>query len=348
MLKLVSTAVLIAAAGSATIAGGIERHTFSSAFLFEDGNYVELGFGLASPSVSGISGANASGDMAPSFSNTYLAYKRDINDRLSFGLLLDQPMGANVDYPTAAAPYPFFGTTATLETTALTGVLKYNLEDNVSIYGGLRTEQVSGAVSIPLLSYTLDTSTSTEIGYLAGIAWEKPEIGARIALTYESERNHELDAVENNTPTSSFLTTFPQSLTLEFQTGVAKDTLLFGSIRWAEWSVFEIDPPVGPELVAYADNRVTYNLGLGRRFSDTWSGAVLIGHEPSTGSITGNLGPTDGYSYFGLAATYSMGNTKITGGVRYTDLGDATTQLIGASFANNSALSAGVRISYNY
>jgi long-chain fatty acid transport protein len=143
----------------------------------------------------------------------------------------------------------------------------------------------------------------------------------------------------------------PQSVNIEFQTGIAKDTLLFGSIRWVDWSEFVIDPPNYPlpiPLVSYPEDRITYNLGIGRRFNETWSGAVTLGYERSDGQITGNLGPTDGFASIGLAATYTSGNVKVTGGVRYVDVGDATTNVVGGSFSGNSGVGLGIRVGYTF
>ena len=110
-------------------------------------------------------------------------------------------------------------------------------------------------------------------------------------------------------------------MALDFQSGIAKDTLLFGAIRWREWSKFDITPvgfkaaSGGGSLLDYDNNVITYSLGLGRRFNETWSGAVTLGHEKSSGGFAGNLGPTDGYTSIGLGGTYSRDNMKITGGV---------------------------------
>ena len=71
----------------------------------------------------------------------------------------------------------------------------------------------------------------------------------------------------------------PQSVTLDFQTGVAPKTLVFGSIRWVDWSEFAISPPLYEPataallgeprpLVDYADDWWTYNLGVGRQLTD--------------------------------------------------------------------------------
>jgi long-subunit fatty acid transport protein len=350
---VLATAAMVAATTGAQ-AGGVERSTQSVAILFEQGRYAELSFGRFAPDVSGTVGGGAvsSGDMAGNYNSYSLGYKMDIGDRMAFAMILDQPIGADVNYPTGTG-YPLAGSTAKLSSSALTALLRYKLENNVSVYGGLRYETVHGEVSLPFLSYTLNTNHDSELGYVVGIAWEKPEIAARVALTYNSAIKHSLDSVERGVTTAGFDTEVPQSVNLEFQTGIAKDTLLFGSIRWVDWTAFIIDPPgytpPTTPLVDYASDRVTYNLGIGRRFNENWAGAITIGYEKSDGERTGNLGPTDGMKSIGLAATYTMDNMKITGGVRYVDLGDATTAVpISGVFTGNSGIGVGIKIGYTF
>jgi long-subunit fatty acid transport protein len=183
-------------------------------------------------------------------------------------------------------------------------------------------------------------------------------------LTYESAITHDFTATESFAiGDTSFSTTIPQALTLEGQTGVAADTLLFGSIRWVDWSEFDITPTaydsaIGGSLVDYSDDVITYNLGLGRRFNDQWSGAVTAGYEASTDGFSGNLGPTNGNTSLGLGVTHTMDNVRITGGVRYIWIGDAETEApaaLGApagttlgDFDDNSGWAAGLKIAYNF
>lgn len=367
MKQFVVVTAAVLAATSGAYAGGVERSAQSVAILFEQGRYAELSFGHFSPDVSGgvgPGGALQSGDMSPSYNSWTLGYKMDIGDRMAFALVLDQPIGADVSYPTGTG-YPLAGTTADLSSSAITGLLRYRFENNVSLIGGLRAQWAKGVVNIiapaldpALTNYLMETSRELDFGYVVGIAWEKPEIAARVALTYNSAITHDLDATETGLApiplTGSFETEVPQSLNLEFQTGIAKDTLLFGSIRWVDWTAFNISPPVyssplavDDALVDYASDRITYNLGIGRRFNENWSGAVTLGYEKADGEPTGNLGPTDGFASVGLAATYTMDNLKITGGIRYVEIGDATTS-IGANFEGNSGVGVGIRVGYTF
>jgi len=139
---------------------------------------------------------------------------------------------------------------------------------------------------------------------------------------------------------------------LDFQTGVAANTLVFGQIRWVDWSGSTINIPpaiagaLGGPLLTYAEDRISYTLGVGRKFNDTWSGAVTLGYEPSAGGIFSPLSPNDGYRSIGLGVTYTLDNMKISGGVRYVEVGDALTAL--GPFNDNTAVGVGVKVGWTF
>lgn len=363
---LAITAILATSASVAT-AGGLDRSGQQVRVLFEEGNRAEFSLGVVSPDLSGTIVAGpftlASGDAAASDTLLGFGYKRDLNATTSFALIIDQPYGAAVDYPTGTN-YAFQGATADVSSWAVTALARYKM-DNFSIYGGPRIQTLKSQVGIPVagtnaIGYNLDGDSTTGYGYTVGAAYEKPEIALRVALTYHSGIDHDQSITETSavpglsslSTTTSFTT--PQALNLDFQTGVAPDTLLFGSVRWAEWSAFEVRPqayaaiagatnPTDNSLLRYQDDRITYSIGLGRRFNDTWSGAITAEYEASTNEITTDLGPADGRSGVGLALTYKAGDMDITSGLRYNWIGDATSRS-NASFTDNTALSFGVRI----
>jgi long-chain fatty acid transport protein len=355
---LSSACVLALCAGSA-MAGGIDRSGQSIGAIFEKGDYVELSFGSISPDISGVSvpgfGGRPSGDMAGDYFQIGMAVKTNLSENIDVALIFDQPFGANVDYPTATGYYAQ-GTTAELKTSALTFVGKYTLPSNVSFLAGLRYQTFSAEASVPFIGgYTAVGEQDGGVGYLVGVAYEKPEIALRVALTYNSKIQHSLTTTEFGAAVSQTEIETPQSVNLEFQSGIAKDTLLFGSIRWVDWSEFVIDPALYPPptpLVSYAGDYTTYTLGVGRKFSENWSGAVTIGYEKPLGGFSSNLGPNDGQKSIGLGATYTQDNMKITGGVRYVFVGDAQPTLGGgvpsANFTDNSALGIGLKISYSF
>lgn len=354
MKNILVTASVLAVSASGALAGGIERSSQSIGILFEEGGFVELSFGSVMPDVSGSLGGGAvpSGNMAADYISLGLGVKQDINDKLSFALILDQPYGANVSYPGTFGvdPYPFAGTTAEIKSTAITAVGKYKVGERTSVIAGLRYQTMSGVASIPLVGgYTLDVTGSGGFGYVVGAAYEIPDIALRVAVTYNSEITHNMTGTEFGALASDFDITTPQSFSIDFQSGVAADTLVFGSIRWVEWSQFDISPtnyPLNP-LVSYAEDRTTYTLGVGRKFSEKFSGSVALGYEATAGGVSSNLGPTDGFFSVQLGGKYTMNDMTISGGVRYITIGDATTS-IGADFADNSAIGIGVKVGYSF
>jgi len=247
----------------------------------------------------------------------------------------------------------------------VTVLAHYRLNERMSIYGGIKGEAVEGQVAL-FNGYRMSTDRALDYGFVVGAAYEIPDIALRVALTYTSDITHAFQATEVVPGVGTFATTFsstvPQSLALDFQSGIAKDTLLFGSIRWRDWSEFQIAPALfsaanGP-LVSYDNDSVTYTLGVGRRFSETWSGAVFVSHEPAGGGFAGNLGPTDGYTSIGLGATYTQDRMKITGGITYARIGDAVTEApaaLGAPagttlgrFTGNSLVGVGVKVGWSF
>ncbi|NCO87468.1 MAG: hypothetical protein GW886_12640 [Rhodobacterales bacterium] len=353
-------------------AGGLDRSGQPIGLIFEEGNAIQFTFSSVTPSVSGVSvgpglGTGGSGNMAASYTQLGFGIKYDINDQFSVALLYDQPFGANVDYDPAAAYYAA-GSVAVVESTALTGVLRYRLNENFSVHGGVRYQTVNAAVSKPRVAgYDLTTEASSATGYLVGAAYERPDIALRVALTYNSAITHDIVGTETcaaplafcagTTATTSVDT--PQSINLDFQTGVAANTLVFGSIRWAQWTAFDYAPPVHAglgrgSLQSYDDDTISYSIGVGRRFNDQWSGALTVGYEAPQGGFAGDLAPVDGQVSLGLGATYTGEGFKVTAGVRQIWLGDATTEhptlagVDGAEFTGNTATAFGLQFTTSF
>jgi long-chain fatty acid transport protein len=380
MRKIGSAALIAAMAAGSAHAGGIERVPPSTRLLFEEGNYLELGWGYLSPDVSGEVTSNVpplipgsqSGDMMGGYSLPSIALKYDFGGGFSGLLMYDKPYGANTKYSNADADYfannfggnPIGIASANLSTNMLTGILKYTTENNISVYGGVRYETMKANAAVPFVAgYTVDADRNSAWGWLLGAAWEKPEIAARVALTYYSKISHDFKGItEYSLPlgTQSTDTTvdIPQAVSLEFQSGVNEKTLVFGSIVWTNWSAFEIAPTMygqltsGASLVDYENDTWTYTLGVGRRFTESWSGALFAAYEPSDNAYRKNLGPTDGYTRLGAALTYEVGKVEVTGGLSYIWIGDAETAVgpiaPATDFTGNTAWAGGIRVGYRF
>ena len=326
------------------------------------------------PTARGVIPAGAgSGDLAEAFSTFGFAIKRDFTDSLSGAVIYDQPFGADVSYP--VQPYFAAGSSATVDSDAVTALLRYRFAGGFSVHGGLRYETIEGTVRIPFVQATEGPTAGVPysntadgdggVGYVAGVAYERPDIALRVALTYNSEIGHDLPTEEFGPLPAESTTTIelPQSVRLDFQSGIATDTLVFGSIRWADWSDFDISPQsylalTGGPVVSYPEDITTYSIGLGRRFTDAFSAAVSVSYEESYDELVTNLGPTAGLTAIGLGATYAFdGGIEMTGALQYTFLGDARTALTnpatGERFAaaeaeDNDLVALGLQLAYRF
>jgi long-subunit fatty acid transport protein len=372
MTRIIAAVGVLAASTGLAAAGAIDRTNQSTAVIFEPGSYVELSFGHLSPKVEGVAvpglGGKSSGDMYRDYNTGSLSVKTQIRDGLDAAFIIDKPYGADTAYPLGTG-YFAQGTTASLDSTAFTALLRYRFPSNVSLVGGIRYQTLSAEAFIPFLTnatrvpYSVNGSEEGAWGYVLGIAWEKPEIKARVSLTYNSAIDYSLPTAETSflsaNPTASTTNTeTPQSVNLELQSGVARNTLLYGSIRWVDWSEFKVSPPVyatltsGGSLVFYNGDVTTYSIGAAYKFNDSWTGTVTYAYDTPIGGYSLNLGPVDGYNSIGLAAIYTYDSLKITAGVRYLALGDTQTQIKGfapaANFDGNSAVAFGLRVGYSF
>jgi len=146
--------------------------------------------------------------------------------------------------------------------------------------------------------------------------------------------------------------TMPQSVALDFQTGVAADTLVFGSVRWSEWSKWHVRPSyydavVGDEVTGFDNDVVTWRLGVGRKINDSLSVFAQLGYEAPNNDVASRLAPTDGMQSIGVGGAWTNGNMKVTGGIEYVKLGDAT-DASGTEFSGNSALGVGVKVDFAF
>lgn len=357
-----------AATLSATIAtaGGIERTTQSPLVLFETGTHLELSLGRAQPSLSGtdLLAANIS-NVAGAFNLPAAAFKFDASQNLSFAVIMDKPYGADIQYGTTSTLLG--GTSAKASTQAITVLAKYQINDNFSVYGGLRNQTAEGDIRLQGLAYggvsgyQVNLGKDAATGYVVGAAYEKPEIALRVALTYNSAIKHTMTATETGpiTLTSPIEVKTPESWNLEFQSGVAENTLVFGSIRHVKHSQFRVDPTgfvgaTGGGLIDL-ENSTTYRLGVGRRFSDQFSGSLSVAYEAaSDDDLVSPLAPSNGFTQIAIGGSYDINEkTKLSAGVSHTWIGDArpetgTPDVARASFTGNSAWAFGAKIAFKF
>ena len=141
--------------------------------------------------------------------------------------------------------------------------------------------------------------------------------------------------------------TFPQSFEMKLQSGVAEGWLVYGGVKWTDWSVFErlkytaFSPVTGTNVNSalnffYRDGW-TVNAGVAHRFNEqfagtvnvTWDRGVSTGFDINsttwTGAIGGSYTPNEKTEVrFGVAYTYIQDGVQLVpAGVKRADSGHA-------------------------
>jgi len=388
---LTGTAALMLTAAP-VFAGGIERAPQSLGVLFEKGNYAELSFGGVNPTVKGrdaalpgdppYPGEVATGDVAQGYGFFGLAYKHQFNDNLSAAIIIEQPFGADIRYAAPPSGSPLLaGTKVEINSTTYTALLRYKFDNNFSVHGGIRGSYADGGVTLDgagyltTAGYNLDIDGEWGVGYVLGAAYEMPEIAARVSLTYNSPIEHDFRMTETIPPglaaalglspteIGNYEVKTPRSWTLEGQTGIAADTLLFGSVRWVKWSEFVVDNALfpivgltpGPIPLVELEDTTTYTVGVGRKFTENWSGSLSFLYEPSKGDMASPLAPTNGRKAVTLAGIYTLDNLKVTAGINYTRLGgtdlgigETGAKTTVATMDDGKAWGVGIKVGYSF
>ena len=256
-----------------------------------------------------------------------------------------------------------------VDTQNLSFIAGFQPTENWNIYAGPVYQTVKGNLSLRGQAYSIfngydaDIKETSGTGWLAGLAYQIPEIALKASLTYRSEIDHDVN-INENIPTLPALAllpngaaaaagiaaasgetkiTTPQSVNLDLQTGIMANTVAFANVRWVDWSSFSIRPykfgllsdavgplvqrPNGFNLVEYSDDQISATVGVGRKLSEQWAGNVSVGWDSGAGNPVSTLGPTEGYWNVGLGVQFSPApNYFIAGGVKYFMLGDAKAQ----------------------
>lgn len=360
---------------TATFAAGLDRSGQSISAFLQPGNYAEAGISVLDPEVQGKDNAgNKVSDMGEDYYFPAAAIKIQATDKVSLGLLYDQPYGADSQYATDAGAFGDGkqGTGVEVKTNNITALIGYQPTENWNVYAGPVYQTVKAKVSLRGTAYGGPTAVGgydialkedDAYGWLAGFAYQIPAIALKAAVTYRSEIKHEVETFETFGlgklifPSSTTEVTTPQSVNLDLQSGIAKNTLAFANIRWVHWSQFAVTPNVLKEksknnLIDYSDDQWSATVGLGHKFNAKWSGTAAVGWDSGAGNPVTTLGPVEGYWSVGLGGQYSPAeNYFIQAGIKYFWLGDAQAQTggrVAGSFEDNTALGYGMKIGYRF
>lgn len=282
-----------------------------------------------------------------------------------------------------SALHPNEGTNVSVDSKNFTGLLgvKFGEKNNWQVYGGPVLQKLEGEVHLRGTAYNSTQgydgifAQSNGYGWMAGLAYSKPEIALKAALTYRSEIDHDTVAYESMPATGEsgsydMTITTPKSVNVDFQTGLNPTTLLTAKLRWVPWSDFSIKPPLynattkkptgadfkplypnGLNLIDYSDDGWAAEVGLGKKLSNQWAVSGSVGWDSGAGDPTTTLGPVEGHWNVGLGAKYNVTpEVAVSAGVKYLMFGDAKSKIpngdLVGDFQNNDAWIYGLRLTY--
>ncbi|HCI75289.1 MULTISPECIES: outer membrane protein transport protein [Psychrobacter] len=275
-----------------------------------------------------------------------------------------------------------------VRTESITGILgaKFGANKEFQAYGGPVAQRVKADVKLrgdaysSAKGYTTHISNDQDYGWIAGMAYSKPEIALKAALTYRSEIKHNAKAFETfpiataagataglalpTTRHSDIEINTPESVNFDFQTGINPTMLATAKVRWVPWSDFAIVPSLyndvskvstkddeGLALVSYDEDQWQIELGLAKRMTPALAVTGTVGWDSGAGNPVTSLGPIEGYYSAGLGAKYNVTeNWAVSAGGKYLWFGDAKGQIptkaVVSNFEDNDGFALGVKLSY--
>ena len=151
----------------------------------------------------------------------------------------------------------------------------------------------------------------------------------------------------------------PETLILDFQTGIAADTLLFGSVYHAKWSDAQIVSDTGSAATKIStkfEDSTQYTIGLGRKINEHLSISATYAQEDGTGAL--NSSPftvSNGTKSIALGTRYTQGNMKSSGGVNMTEVGGVKitsdgkeTGTLIAEYGTNRVTAFGLKVAFAF
>ncbi|TPM34865.1 outer membrane protein transport protein [Mesorhizobium sp. B2-3-5] len=302
----------LALAGSAH-AGGFSRGTADTDILFEDGNFnMRTSVTYVAPTRKYSKNLLNPNLVGENYSDAYAvpsaAVKFKLSDSLSCAGTYTESYGGGATWSSPSGTLAKLKENFTIYEGAVTCGVKFDLsKGRFWVLGGIYHEDVDyNLLAVAgLLNVNLKDSN---MGWRAGVAYEIPDIALRAQLMYRSGVS--IDATGSataNPPLSPFPvsitqpatgdTKFPQSLEFKAQTGVAPGWLVYGSVKWTDWSVTEQLNLHAPTLGIENGNDYfwrdgwTVTGGVGHKFNDQFSGTVFASYDRgvSTGwDLTGD------------------------------------------------------------
>ena len=311
---------------TAAHAGGLERAGYNIDLLFEPSGYaIETGLTYVNPQRklnnvvdNPADGGNIGARPSNGIRATESYFVPRVGFKASFGEAVDcmfdysQPWGAHLNQGSNWA-----GANENIETKIKSNnyatTCSYSFDmgpGQLRVIGGAFYQEISGFQD-RLVSTAVFPLGRTGVGHLdlsadgwgwrAGVAYEIEEYALRTSLVYNSAV--ELDDITGTLNLSQVTgavvpvfgsVSMPDSLEFKFQTGVAPGWLVFGGVKWTDWSQLQsiaFCPEATRALATCRTNSLTEVTSLDLLYRDGWTISGGVGHK-FTDKVSGALSLT--------------------------------------------------------
>lgn len=356
-------------ASSAANSAGLDLSQQKIDGIFKPGTYVEASFAALFPSIDGVDNLNVdTGNVIKNFGNYGALLKHDFSDRFSGAIIIDKPYFRDVSYDQGTFNNAVLGNVrGKIDSVAVNGIARIKFNETFSAHAGLRAQLLSANAGLPVTtpvaaSYTMDTKAEWGVGFLAGAAVEIPQYAARASITYFSEIDYDISTQETlavfgggtTTVSSTTETKTPHAVNFEFQTGITPSTLLYGGVRWANWSEIDFIPTLyttsivpGAALVNLNEDTWRFELGVGQKLTEEVSVFARATYEDTLGLEATLLSPSNGSKSIGGGVIFTHDALTVTTGIDYIMYDDRTVASptgATATFTDSSIFIVGSRV----
>ena len=383
---------LVALSAGMAHAGGFELQTLDTSMMYAEGNQASISHASIDSSIEGYNtaaealGLPSKRQVVKDQTVTNVNAKFDVGDRISFGLGTYragsiQLSGGNEAPTPGVSPGGNLAPTADvdLDTNAL--MARYNLNDNFSFIGGITQNSIKGG-NVTTLAGSYDVASESSTGYIGGVAYSIPEIALRAELTYQPKTKFATTTaftpstvgicgaaaadgadctvpavygayLTNMTTTASATTlSLPDTLALNFQTGIAENTLMTASYRKASWGKSQINIAAPISIGTTFSDSTAYSVGIGRKFSESFSASLTYSKEEGSSSTSTSLFTvSNGSEAVSIGLQYKSDNITVSGGISRRNVGDVTVTDPAAGqmkYTGNSVTAMGIKIAFAF
>jgi hypothetical protein len=372
--------------GSLALAGGYELQTLDTSAMYEDGSFVSLSYASIN---SNLKGKDAGGIKVKTLKDqtlTNLAFKTQVGD-FSLGMTTYrsgaiQMNGSSDSTFTGVQMSGNYIPSANAELNTTTFLAKYNINESFSVLGGVKSNQLN-SFNLTSIYGSYDIASKSNSNYVVGSAYQVPDIALRAEIlvqpastiattgTYTSSLVALSSVGLTDIPagfTGAVAATLktPEMITLNFQSGVAADTLLTASIHQAKWKSAQVNvgvttsSPVSSASIDTAaavssdfSDSTKYSIGLARKFSKTISGSISYSQEDGSGSTsTSTFSMSNGSQSINAGFRYGFEVFDLSVGVSQTMFKDVTVDVNALTspieYKNNTATTVGIKLSTNF